>query len=72
VRARFLGGAGGFLFNNVTGQASEFQASRADGRTRDAPALAVGGAGPYVVIGWEDKTAGGAGIVARRFPLPSE
>lgn len=72
VRARFLGGSGGFLFNNVNGQSTEFQASRADGRTRANPVVAVGGSGPFVAIGWEDTSAEDAGIVARRFPLPSE
>ncbi len=72
VRARMLGGTSGFLFNPVDGQASEFQASRTDGRTRATPSVASGGSGPFVVITWEDKSAGGAGIVARRFPLPAE
>ncbi len=73
VRARFLGGSSGFLFNNVNGQATEFQASRVDGRTRANPAVAVGGSGPFVAIGWEDTGAApNAGIIARRFPLPSE
>jgi len=73
VRARFLGGEAGFLFNNVNGQSTDFQASRVDGRTRANPTVAVGGSGPYVAIGWEDKgSAPNAGIVARRFPLPSE
>lgn len=70
VRARMLGGSSGFLFNPVDGQASEFQASRAAGRSRGAPAVASGGAGPFVAIAWEDRSTGGAGIVARRFPLP--
>lgn len=72
VRARFLGGSSDFLFNNVNGLSSEFQASREDGRTRAQPSVVVGGAGPFVAIGWEDSSATGAGIVARRFPLPSE
>jgi hypothetical protein len=72
VRARMLGGSTGFLFNNVNGQSSEFQASRTEGRTRANPAVAAGGSGPFVAIGWEDKSAMGAGIVARRFPLPTE
>jgi hypothetical protein len=72
IRARFLGGTSGFLFNNVNGQSTEFQASRADGRDRVAPVLAAGGSGPFVAIGWEDKSASGAGIVVRRFPLPSD
>jgi hypothetical protein len=67
-----LGGSGGFLFNPVTGLASEFQASRDDGRVRATPAVAVGGRAPFVAIAWEDRTMPGAGIVVRRFPLPSE
>lgn len=72
IRARFLGGSSGFLFNNVNGQTTEFQASRVDGRDRAAPVAAVGGSGPFVAIGWEDKSSDNAGIVVRRFPLPSE
>jgi hypothetical protein len=66
-----VGGASGFLFNNVDGQPSEFQASLLDGRQRDNPAIAVGGSGQYIAVGWEDKSPSpGAGIVARRFPVP--
>ena len=72
VRARFLGGSGGFLFNNVNGQSTEFQASKDDGRSRANPAVASGGSGPYVAIGWEDKTGAPAGVIGRRFPLPTE
>ncbi len=72
VRARMLGGSSGFLFNNVNGQSSEFQASRTEGRTRANPAVTSGGSGPFVAIGWEDKSSMGAGIIVRRFPLPSE
>lgn len=73
ARARFLGGSSGFLFNNVDGQSTSFQASRSDGRTRANAAVAVGGSAPFVAIGWEDKgSAPNAGIVARRFPLPTE
>lgn len=72
VRARFIGGSSGFLFDNVDGQSDEFQASLADSRTRANPAAVIGGAGPYVTIGWEDTTAdANAGIYTRRFPLPS-
>lgn len=72
VRGRMLGGSAGFLFNHENGQASEFQASRADGRERATPVVVSGGSGPFVAIGWEDRTATGSGqgIVARRFPLP--
>lgn len=72
INARMLGGSAGFLFNNVNGQSTEFQASRSSGRTRANPAVASGGSGPFVAIAWEDKTAPGAGIVGRRFPLPTE
>jgi hypothetical protein len=72
VHARMLGGSAGFLFNPVNGQATAFQASRDDGRVRARPAVVSGGAGPFVAIGWEDRTAPGAGIVARRFPMPTE
>ncbi len=72
IRGRMLGGSAGFLFNNVTGQSSEYQASRVDGRTRANPAVVAGGSGPFIAIAWEDKSATGSGIVARRFPLPSE
>ena len=44
--ARMLGGTAGFLFNNVNGQSTEFQASRAEGRTRANPAVVAGGSGP--------------------------
>ena len=67
-----LGGSAGFLFNSVNGQSTEFQASRSSGRERANPVVTAGGSGPFVAIGWEDKTAPGAGIVARRFPLPSD
>lgn len=73
VQGRMLGGDAGFLFNNVNGQSTEFQASRSEGRRRANPVVAAGGSGPFVGIAWEDQTAAGtAGIVARRFPLPSE
>lgn len=73
ARARFLGGSSGFLFNNVDGQSTSFQASVAEGRTRANASVAVGGSGPFVAIGWEDKGAApNAGITARRFPLPAE
>lgn len=74
VHARNLGGSAGFLFNNVNGQASEYVASRNDGRTRKSPAVVSGGSGPFVAIGWEDTTKGSkeAGITVRRFPLPAE
>ncbi|WP_394820611.1 DUF4215 domain-containing protein [Pendulispora albinea] len=70
VRARFLGGSGGFLFNHVDGQETEFQASIVSGRARANPTVASGGSGPYVAIGWEDTTNDGkAGVYGRRFPV---
>lgn len=75
VRARFVGGSEGFLYNNVNGQTTEFQASRAEGRDRASPVVASGGdvgGAPGVAIGWEDKSPSGAGVVVRRFPLPSD
>lgn len=74
VRARFLDGTGGFLFNYVNGQNTDFQVSTIDGETRNNPVAAVGGdQGQYVAIAWEDNTgAPGSfkGIWGRRFPLP--
>ena len=70
VRARLLGANGGFLFNNVDGQTGEFQASLTDGHARNNPALAIGGKGPYIAIGWEDLDATKPGIYVRRFPAP--
>ncbi len=72
VRGRMLGGSSGFLFNHVNGQATEFQVSREDGRVRATPVVAAGGASPFVAIGWEDESTASAGIVVRRFPLPSD
>lgn len=71
VRARFLDGVGGFMFNAVNGQSSDFQASTVDGDTRANPVAVVGGAGPYVMIAWEDDAPSPPkGIWGRRFPLP--
>ncbi len=73
VRARFLDGTGGFMFNAVDGQSDDFQASTTDGETRANPVATVGGAGPFVVIAWEDNTGAPTsfkGIWGRRFPLP--
>jgi hypothetical protein len=67
VRARVLDANGGFLFNSVDGQSSEFQASLAPGAQRANPAVAIGGSGPYVAIGWDD----GSNVYARRFPAPT-
>ncbi len=72
VRARFVGGASGFLFNNVDGQSDDFQASLATGRKRANPVVAAGGAG-LVVVGWDDVTGDATGgTYGRRFPPPSQ
>jgi hypothetical protein len=71
VRARFLDGVGGYLYNFVNGQSTDFQASTLNNQTRNNPVAVVGGAGPYVAIAWEDSTATPQGIYGRRFPLPT-
>ncbi len=68
VRGRAIGGSSGFLFNPIDGQTDEFQASIANGATRENPTVAIGGAGPWVAIGWDDGTA----VYARRFPTSTE
>ena len=73
VRARFLDGSGGFLYNWVNGQNTDFQVSTVDGHKRNTPVAAVGGSGAFVSIAWEDDTTQpGPGIWARRFPLPQQ
>jgi hypothetical protein len=76
VRARFLDGTGGFLYNFGNGQNTDFQASTIDGETRDNPVAAIGGdQGQYVSIAWEDNTGAPSsfkGIWGRRFPLPEQ
>ena len=72
VRARLLGGSGGYLFNNVDGQAHEFQASIIDGHARGNPTVTIGGSGPFIAIGWEDRDASKPGIFVRRFPTPTQ
>lgn len=66
IRARFAGRSSGFLFNNVTGQNEDFEASVGAASPR-APAVA---AGDFIAIGWEDQGGPVPGMVARRFPLP--
>jgi len=70
VRARLLDGSSGFDFNNVTGQNDEFPVSLAQGHTRAAPVVAIGGSGPYIAFAWQDQASGAPGIYGRRFPLP--
>jgi hypothetical protein len=72
IRARLLGGSAGFLVNNVSADTSEFQASRVDAHDRAAPAVVAGGKGPFLAIGWEDRSSQAPGIVVRRFPMPTQ
>jgi hypothetical protein len=72
VRARYLGGSSGYLLNYVDASLHEFQASVVDGHTRANPAVTVGGAGPSVVIAWEDADPTNPGIFARKFPIPTQ
>jgi hypothetical protein len=64
VRGRVLDGTTGFDANPVDATDSEFQVSLASGQTRENPAVAVGGDGPWVAIGWD---VGGV-VSVRRFP----
>jgi hypothetical protein len=69
IRARFAGKAEGFLFNNVTGQNDDFDATiNAGAGAPRAPTIATG---DIVVIGWEDQSAAVPGVLVRRFPLPN-
>ncbi|HEX8793925.1 MAG TPA: hypothetical protein VF765_23445 [Polyangiaceae bacterium] len=70
VRGRLLDGSSGFDFNNVTGQNDEFAVSLAQGHTRAAPVVVIGGSGPYIAFAWQDQTPGAPGIYGRRFPPP--
>ena len=72
VRARWLGGSSGYLFNNVDGSSSEFAVTKGSGRSRKTPTVVVGGAGPTILVGWQDASASGFGIFGRTFPLPSD
>jgi hypothetical protein len=68
VRGRVLDGTKGFALNPVAGTTSEFKASLGSGVERENPFVAVGGAGPWALIGWDV-----AGVVTvRRFPTITE
>lgn len=69
VTGRFVKADGGFFFNPVDGSEAPFAVSIAPGRTRRAPAVAIGGSGPHAAFAWEDRSASG-GITVRRLPLP--
>lgn len=72
VHARYLGVDGGFGFNNVDGQNTDFLASHPNTPgARRQPAVAIGGDG-FVVFGWHDASAEHPGVFVRRFPLPPE
>jgi len=68
VRGAVLGGTSGYLFDPIDGNATEFKASVAADPTRENPVVAIGGAGPWVAIGWDD----GSNVYARRFPTSTE
>jgi hypothetical protein len=70
VRARLLGAAAGFRFNNVDSKDDEFQASIIENHERANPVVVIGGTGQFVAIGWEDLDPSQPGIYARRFPVP--
>ncbi len=72
VRGRYAGTSGGFPFNPVDGTNSEFLVSVTSSRQRKNPTVAIGGAGPFAAVGWEDleRSLPGPGIVARRLPVP--
>jgi len=72
IRARLLGGTGSYVFNNVDGTSSEFAVTKGSGTPRKTPVVAVGGADPTLLIGWEDASESGFGIFGRTFPLPTE
>lgn len=72
IRARYTRLTGGFPFNPVDGSDSEFSVGVKTGRKRSAPAVAIGGKEPFAAIAWEDQTAPGAGIYARRLPVPAK
>lgn len=69
IRARFAGVAGGFLFNNVSGQNDDFVVTPAGFSEPRGPALATS---DVVAIGWGDQKAAAPGLYARRFPLPKQ
>lgn len=74
VHARLLGANGGFLFNSVSGQNDDFDATHPQFTgtgIRKAPAVAIGGGG-FIAIGWEDDSADHAGVWVRRFPQPAQ
>jgi hypothetical protein len=74
IHARLLGANGGFLFNSVSGQNDDFDATHPafTGKgVRKAPAVAIGGGG-FVAIGWQDDSTDHAGVFVRRFPQPAQ
>ncbi len=67
VRARFADKDGGYLFNSLTGQNTDFAVTPAGGAPK-GPAVAISGG--RVVFGWTNATASPPGIYIRPFPLP--
>ncbi len=85
VRARLLaalapdgGSPGGYLTNATDGTTGEFVVNlpTTSSRTRTSPTVAVGGGSGgsgYMAFGWADNTKTEPfGIIARRFPLPTQ
>ncbi len=72
IRARYTRLAEGFPFNPVDGSDSEFSVGVKTARKRSAPSVAIGGKEPFAAIAWEDQSASGAGIYARRLPVPAK
>lgn len=69
IAARLAGANGGFLFNPVNGQNTEFIANAAgEAGARTQPAVAIGAG--VMVIGWQDGAGDHPGVFARPFPLP--
>lgn len=69
IRARFAGIAGGFLFNNVSGQNDDFVVTPKGFTEPRGPAIA---ASDSVAFGWGDQKAAAPGLYVRRFPLPKQ
>jgi len=72
----------GYLFNTTDGTANDFQVNVNANRNPANPTVAVGGNPGFIAFGWEDhgstcptsKTFPGTpcfGVIARRFPLPT-
>jgi hypothetical protein len=70
-----------YLHNAIDGTTGEFIVSVASGRVRVSPTVVAGGGTtgasgglvPYMAFGWVDNSSSGVtGVIARRFPLPTQ